>query len=323
MFIRHANGTTLPNLAQDSDVLTMGITPSADRLHQGHYLTAFNLLRAMNATRTTTARLFLDDREFNNQQHPVLPTTERVATIGRLVRDFVGQSAEYLHNDSLPGRVVVQPMSEFYGEPGATEPLAGFELYKTLGSKWQSAIRKIFADASMRRFVTPVCPDCKTGKRKTLAPGERPPPPDRARPRGAHEKVIHCPCGNDECGTELYTVDVAGGDTNWTVHYALLAVRDFILSRRDSKSVTHVYGGDYGTEWGNKNTPKAERMSSTIEVLRDGRGPHINHFTGPLIVRAGKKLSKSKGDGCDKPDFAWMSAVLDSASDEVDLIKPV
>ncbi len=307
MYSTHASGPTLRDLAEDADVLTMGITPSADQLHQGHYLTLFNLLKTLSDTRTATARIFLDDREFNNQVEPSVPSESRIRSIERLIGSFAERTEKYLHDSTLGSRITTERMSDFWQGYGAQHETMGGDMYKLLTTEWQFKIAPSYRNSLKRVFRT-VCPDCSVGKLKTRGL--------RNQSNGFRNVCIEPTCSNGE-----YFVDAIRGDTNWLVHYALVGLRDVPFAEFHDASILHVYGGDYAQKWGGGGREsKARRMSDTVARIRAKKKlPPIHHHAGPLILNGHDKLSKSKGDGGVIPDFEWMEAVLNGKSSEVDV----
>lgn len=309
MFSTHAYGPSLRELAHDADVLTMGITPSADHLHQGHYLTLFNLLKTLSETRTAKARIFLDDREFNNQKEPSIPSDARIDGVGELVTTFAQDAGAYLHDPALADRVQLQLMSDFFREPGADHPSMSADMFRLLTKEWQEGISLQYRGTLKKLFRT-FCPECNIGKLKRNNM--------RTQPAG-----IRNVCTEDGCDTSEYIVSTMNGDTNWAIHYALIGLRDVPLSRRDDASIVHVYGGDYNRRWGaNDQSPKGLRMSRAVDHLRGKKySPPIHHYAGPLILKQGGKLSKSKGDKLDTADFEWLESVLNGEEATVDIVE--
>ncbi len=70
----------------------------------------------------------------------------------------------------------------------------------------------------------------------------------------------------------------------------------------------HVFGGDYGCQYGKRNLSKAERIRDILNIASDSP-PAI--FVGPEITIGQLKMSKSTGIGVDWRNVAQLREYVD------------
>lgn len=316
-------GNKPDDLAQDADLLIMGVTPSGrGRLHQGHHVTLFNYLRTLAKTRTARGVIHIDDREFCLQLDPKLVDPALSAQTEAQIHQCLQASASFLHEDRLPERVEVRRMSDIFREPIPTGENLGARYLDVLRER--TAVSAAFQGMSLQGpyGIRSFCPSCERGYNKD------------PRHTKLYEGMIDGQCQTDSCNVDRYRVEVAQGDTRWTVFYGLVSLMAVPLSEQiEGGSILEFLGGDYGTPWGKTNShfgdkvmAKGERASVATEILT-GRRDLIKHYVGPLLEVRGRKLSKSKGDEAKAMDCArleeWLSRntpVIDvSAIDQISL----
>jgi hypothetical protein len=298
----HIHDGEIDNLAEDADVLTMGITPSGDgNLHAGHYTTLLNLCGALSRKKTSRGRIFIDDREFQNQRPPCIPSRDATLNVEEAIRLFLQHAVSFFHDESLPLKVDVQRLSDFFREQGKESAFLGMDLLQLI-RRYSETIRSIFHDAPYlyKMPVKPVCPSCDHG-------------PRQIKHAFVTDRGFRGECDYEECDglEDTYEVDVARGDTYWSIYYMLLGLRDVLLSD-GGRGVLHIYGGDYGVPW-NQVTSKAARISALLTAISGNHhGTHVDQYVGPLLMGRGhRKLSKSRGDRLSIVDCALLQGVLD------------
>ncbi len=298
------------DVAEDADVLTMGITPSGKGiLHQGHYATVLNLLSSLNHYPGQRAKIFVDDREFNTQQPPKLPDEDVTQRIEVGLKGFIARAAAFFHDDTLVGRIDIQRMSDFFRAEGLDSEFLG-EDFLNLMIRYRLAIGKFFPKMKISGVngARALCRNCGFGK---VAP---------SRVKYLQGVLNGQSCENRRCDDyeSPMMANIVRGDTNWAIFYTLVGLRDVLMARAASNSaILHVYGGDYGMPWGRSGTPKAERISNLVTAIGDGSGfakGGISHFVGPLLTIGGHKISKSRGHGGlpEEVDFDSLLAMLES-----------
>jgi hypothetical protein len=300
-------------MAEDCDVVTAGFTPSGSGdLHQGHYLTLTNIGRTLNAHPSMQARIFIDDREFSLQTPAMVPAEPAVERTSSQLTSYMHELGRHFHNSSLAKRLGLVRMSEFFAKPGIESPQMSIDLYRTLRKHQENStdLRGIFHDVRLnktRNMIRAVCPECGIGMAnatenrlvgKSQLPGE---------------------CKNDRCDESAYSVDALRGDTAWCLHYMFVGMRDVLLAKQADESILHMYGGDYALEWGEWKTSKVDRIRELVRLAMQGStSGKVLHATGPLMVRNGDKLAKSKGD-CGKASPEAMLAILETNDSVVDV----
>lgn len=299
---------SVESIGEDADLLTMGITPSGRGvLHMGHFLTVFNVLRSLARFKDQKAQIFIDDREFNSQVVPAVPEEMVTLRVEDQLRQFIADVTKFLAEDTIPQRVDLTRMSDFYLQNGAEAQFMGKDLFDLLLSI-RAKVGKAFPKMKIGGIsgVRALCPKCHQGKSSF-----------RGAARSYNDDKIVSSCENNECGDfeRDYEVNIGQGDTNWAIFYTLVGLRDVSLLRRDNnKGILHVYGGDYGVPWGRGYVPKGRRISSLVDdVLGEDTKERIDHFVGPILVtKNGEKLSKSSGNGADiKFDLETLARILD------------
>lgn len=296
----------LPHAAQDVDIMTMGITPSGNgMLHMGHYMTLYNLLRALSLTRTASAKLFVDDREFSLEQNPSMPPHSAVSNTTACIRNMVARTDAFFAGEHVSGRVEIINMSDFFNLPGINNRFTGMDMYE-LFARGRQVIGRSFVHMHLSTTAAvPLCPDC--GKFEWLGRWKT------RRDLGA-DGVIRAKCVDPDCSVGDYQVDVSSGDDNWAIFYMMVGLRDILMSRCGS-SVLHFYGGDYAQEWGlplgNSMVAKVDRIRHLVSGLGSKIGGlEISHVVGPMLVAGDSKLSKSRGDYGDVPDLELLDSIL-------------
>lgn len=284
----------------------MGINPSRDQLHLGHYLTMLQAGKALKTSPGAVGMFFVDNREHHhklqtdgNEDTYRLPGYHATQRVGQLMNDFLARIADELRCKDLPGRVRIQPMSDYMSSrspANADQTRTGGILYEQLWN-YRKEINRLFefSDTNSMQYVRPFCRDCKTGVRSD----------DLVR---SFCEGILTTCQSEHCPTERIFIQPGRGMMNWSMHYAVDPIRDALLSSQfHDRRVLHVFGGDYGIPWGFDNQPKAQRMSKLMERIRPGM---IDHFVGPMLMRDGQKLAKSSGDAHDAPPIAYLNDLL-------------
>lgn len=286
-------------LAMDVDHVIAGFTPSGSAdLHMGHHTTMFNFARALAANRSATGTLHADDREFGLQRDPVLVSDAKTQRLIGNLKQCLGALAEYFGDSTLMDRVDIVSMSQLYGETLSNGESLGAGFYKMLMDN-RCQISKAFNRMMIhgKQGIRPHCPECKTGFLK------------KSRKNAFDDTEIIGICYRDECPTDLHLVDVASGDTRWSIHYSLVSLLSLPLSQlNDNGAVLAIQGGDYGVSWGtpnkhfdNRAMSKGERANVAATAMT-GDDQKIIHFAGPLLERMGTKLSKSNGDADENID---------------------
>ncbi|EKD63192.1 MAG: hypothetical protein ACD_51C00322G0003 [uncultured bacterium] len=324
MLHRHSTGSNPIELAQDADILTMGITPSGSgMLHLGHQVTLFNLLQALNATNSARGLLFVDDREFTLRGAPKLPSEEATANLIGCINRMVVEAGKHLGDSDFQKRIDVVRMSTFFKMAGINHGFMGHDFLEVL-LRCAPYIGEAFMKLRLadRNSVVPICPDCLQGT--------QPSDPKKGRKEIKRNGTIIATCKNPSCETDEYEISVKDGDDHWTVFYVLVSLMNILVSRYGDKAVLEFFGGDYGTEWARQMTynprvqqvngaSKSERVSAVIEASGFAKG-RINHVVGPLITTEGEKLSKARGDCANgRVDFGLLDRILESRSAIFDL----
>lgn len=96
-------------------------------------------------------------------------------------------------------------------------------------------------------------------------------------------------CYNEKCGVDYYGVDLRNLKSV-NISYLLDTIRDLI----PPKANLHIFGGDYGENYGEDKLPKAERILNLLSSLSENP-PRI--YVGPLVEYNGEKIGKSKRNG--------------------------
>lgn len=305
MFLSVSNGDRLEDIPCDVDLITMGINPSKSRLHEGHYLTLYQVLKLMEVRKKLVARVFVDDREFDTRKYSLdttklyIPPDEIVGRLERLILEFSHTVAASMgQNGTMTNRLSIQRMSEYMTEPGVKHANNGFALFRNI---WDNAgkVKREFDGFSTRQdrqsAFRPACSECTHATLQS-------------------KKIMLCAdgmegeCINEECDCHSYNVNIQNGANGWFIHYALDPLRDIDLARSNNAGVVHIFGGDYGVKWGVGGRPKAERLSHLIPEIDNS--VTIHHFVGPMLTRNGVKLSKSKGDAADAPSVDELEYIL-------------
>jgi|GEM_PF-2724371 len=295
MYFSAARGDSIEKVGADADIVTMGINPSADDLHAGHYVTLFNLMRVLRKNESARGHVFVDDREVHLKQGARqeedfwVPDGDRIEKIRGKITAFIRQTSHALGEASLIGRVGVQRMSHYLpNRDSPSEPTQGGMLYRLLYEN-RDLIRQAF---DFRRFdgteefVRPFCNGCG------MVPAD--PRQTNMIPQG-----LGGTCKTPKCHERMYMVNPHEGERNWTMHYGVDPLRDILIADQNDAKVLHVFGGDYGTSWGYGGIPKAERLSELITQIAPN--VKVDHYIGPLLLRNGMKLSKRRGDASYPP----------------------
>lgn len=281
-------------LAKDASVLTAGFTPSGTgKLHEGHQITLLKADLLMEKYRDLLLRLFVDDREFSLQGPIGIPSTQAIANTEADIASIQTEAAQYLQDASIPHRTQIVRMSDFLQRPGLNSDRMSMDFFSLLkgDDKATERVKRYFGDVRLgktRNCIGPVCPDCHQGTENNVH--------SRMKERGHFE----ADCRNSSCGTGKYEIHIGNGDIHWMTNYVFMGVRDVLTAQKDDESVLHLYGGDYGTPWGHGDAgkpSKRERVGNLVqEIMQNAKQGRIAHATGPLLLRQGKKISKSNGD---------------------------
>lgn len=300
------NGATVEDVSSQADIITMGINPSRDRLHLGHYLTMLQAAKALHAKPDAKGMFFVDNREHHhklangvNDDTFRLPGYRATKHVNDLMTEFLGRVSDELGNKEMLSRVKIQPMSDYMGAQAYENDRSiknGSLIYDQL---WEhrTQINALFEfnDPESMQYVRPFCRDCKYSINSDDYV--------RARPQGMLTK-----CLVEECPAGQFFVQPHRGHMNWSMHYAVDPIRDGLLTKQfQDKRVLHVFGGDYGIPWGLDNHPKAARMSALMEHIAPEM---VDHFVGPMLTRGGQKLAKSNGDAHEVPAIGYLDKLL-------------
>lgn len=308
-------GNDPSDLAEDADLLIMGITPSGKgKLHAGHHLTLFNYLRTLAGTESARGLIHVDDREFCFQLNPRVTPEGLSRTLEGLIHESVAAVATHLHDSGLQERVTVKRMSEIFLEPIPTGVNFGARFLDMLDSR-RGDVSTAFQGMDLHGHcgIRPFCPECDQGYVK--------------KPR--HNKLepgrIVGECHTPDCEVDRYAVEVAQGDTRWSVFYGLVSLMSVPLSEQmKGGSILEFLGGDYGMGWGKANRQdgtllsKGARAAIATERMSGAPG-RINHYVGPLLQKGGGKLSKSKGDEAGAINCAELESWLSRGTPIIDI----
>ena len=300
-----SNGATVEDVSSQAEIVTMGINPSRDRLHLGHYLTLLQAGKALHAQPDAQGIFFVDDREHHhklangvNDDTFRLPGYRATQHVHDLMYEFMSRVADSLGDKRMLNRLNIKPMSNYMGmNANENDRLTkkGTLVYDQL---WQHRenINALFefSDSNSMQFVRPFCRDCKYSVNSD----------ERIR---AIEQGMLTNCLVPQCSTERMFVRPSQGHMNWSMHYAVDPIRDVILADFQDKKVLHVFGGDYGIPWGLDGRPKAARMSALMDKVAPEM---VDHFVGPMLTRDGQKLAKSNGDAHEVPTIGYLDKLL-------------
>ena len=294
---------SVDELLEDTDVVTMGITPSGSgELHLGHCLTIYRLLQTLEKKKVVQSIIYLDDREFGLQVPPEVASSEVTDTLVSSLKRIIDVAGEYLHMDALKERVEIMAMSDFFKLSGMDKEYMGEDLLNLLLSN-KEIIGKAFSKMNLsgKSSIKTLCPVCKKG------------PVHRKKRRRVKNKVengiVSTVCKYKTCSCNEYEVKVNEGEDFWTIYYALVYLRDVLFSGKKDVSIMHFFGGDYALPWGQGGISKIERMRQILIEIEGGR-KRIELVSGPLLTTRGKKLSKRSGDRLDTPDFSVLDEIL-------------
>lgn len=305
--------TDLADLAQDHDLLTMGITPSGSGdLHGGHYTTLFNLGRAIQRTQGARGLIYIDDREYHSQKKPVLAAEPIIQRVEGHLAYFFNLLDEFLEADQLKSRIAIRRVSACFQDPGLQRSTWGSDFFDCAAGQPDLLKKHYRGIAHLLEHPTiALCTSCGSGSLKVQAN-------TIDLPKG----VILGTCEGEDCPAQGETVEACPekGDTNWSVFYVLMGVRDALLAQ--TEGVLHVYGGDYNQGWGKELIPKSVRMHGLVQDLLERRGAQgkVNHYVGPLLTRQGRKLAKSRGDSIEDTEIRCdlLARIIDSHAAKVD-----
>jgi hypothetical protein len=313
--IRSSNLLSEPEKTMEHvSLVSMGINPSADRLHQGHFLTLYQFLFAMSRKRRVEGICFVDDREFdtqkflpNNPEHFSLSHPVNACKIERTIIDAVREIATKMKEHSLEKQVRVCRMSEWLKEKDFHGDRYGLKLFKMIQDN-REIIKTSFnpftsSDFDASRIMCPCCYTATRGLQKVEKYGNI---------YGTVCKLPNCKKTNEN----FYVCPEAGvGD--WTMYYPVDPLRDVLFANERSSGVLHVFGGDYGVPWA-AGKSKCERLASAIKLIAPNVTVH--HSVGPLLMRGTRKVSKSNGDACDSlPLLSDLHAMLQCGQTSIDL----
>lgn len=308
MYFSVEKGHTLEQAADGANLVTMGINPSKGNLHEGHYITMYQAMKALRSQQRARGHFFVDDREFDWQKRSIddesvflLPSTATAEAIQQRMWATAGYVAGALDDPSLLERITIERMSDYMRRDGGG-------LYEFL-QKHRKDIDGMFEfdrnEFGKRNFIRPICPECRHGPRLDDVVGTT-------------ASSIHAKCARVLCPHQEYAVHPSTGENHWAIHYAVDPLRDALLSAdHDYGKVLHVFGGDYGLPWGRSQTPKAERLQLLLAKIAPLL--RINHFVGPMLKRDGQKLAKSNGDAGSLMKVSTLEAILQSKKPFVDL----
>lgn len=303
-------------LAQDADLMIMGVTPSGSgRLHDGHHLTIYNFLRTVCSNSTTRGLIHVDDREFCCQFDPILVSEKLTQNTENLILNCIHTASAYFHDSSLLRRVSVQRMSDMFTNRNDKIGVFGNRLLDLIKIN-RNDISVAFNEMGLHGIggIRPHCPECNMGFIR------------KPRWNRFAEDGIRGRCHNPKCSTEGFTVQVIHDDTRWSLFYGLVSLMSVPLSESiNNGSVLECLGGDYGMPWGKPNKhmsgrllSKGERASIMTERMTRNTGL-INHYVGPLLQSKGKKLAKSKGDASVAMDCDRMQQYLETGESIIDV----
>ncbi len=317
MYLSVTQNQGLEDIPRDVDLVTMGINPSKSQLHLGHYLTMYQMFRLMADRPETRGLIFVDDREYDwGKFCPngyTLPGKQQSLHVGEAVRSFVEKSQNQLPCGNLARRVNIRHMSRFVGKRENPQPedVRGEDIYRLIYDN-RDAIAERFpltgqaetdfnTVAGGLSLLRPQCPNCECLPINNIAVDYR-------------YRAMQALCPN-RCAPEKFVADIGKGDMNWAMHYTIDPIRDVALARRRDVGVAHVFGGDYGMPWGPGSMPKAQRLSWLIRQIAPDVTVH--HYTGPMIIKEGRKLAKSNGDRCEEPELDTLEMMLGKPRYEV------
>jgi hypothetical protein len=310
-------GDRLEDIPQDINLVTMGINPSKSDVHLGHYLTMYQALRLIADRRDTKGLFFVDDREYDNKKEREgrgvwMPPNDNVASIVVRMRSFIADMERELSSDGLQERVMVRPMSNHMSQAPHAESLGnGYRLYEMIRlnhdriSNAFPIFRPDYPHDKGQLSMRPVCRECHYA-------------PVACSDVQTEPGKMYGACRNAACRCRVVTVDLERDQTNWAMHYTIDPLRDVLLARDKNAGVAHVFGGDYGMEWGPGRTPKAQRLSGLIRDMN--KDVVVHHYVGPLLTRYGEKLSKSNGDHSQQPAARELERMLGHATLEVNAV---
>ncbi len=310
-------------LAKDSDILTMGVTPSGmGRLHMGHHLTMYRMLKALASTVSSKGIMMVDDREFGMQGNPSLPNGNSVMELESAMRRLICQVSDYLNCGSLPDRISIIRMSTLFSSAGIDRDFMGHDFLMLL-RRLEPSIAEAFRKMRLcdRNSARGLCPSCHQGTGHSASSYLR-----RDRRVGFEAGKIVEFCGNPDCDVDRYDVFVSDGDDMWTTFYSFVSFLNILISKYGEKSVLEFFGGDYAQPWGMalgekrllNRAPKAYRISHVVDSVEQVRD-RIHHVVGPLVTVGGMKLSKSEGNFASCVDLDLIESVLSQDLPEFEL----
>lgn len=306
MLVSVANSQAITDVPTDYDVVTMGINPSKSYVHQGHHLTMFQAAHLLHKQPNAQGIFFVDDREFDLRKTQDcrykdigLPSQAIVSSIRTAMMEILQGAATFLHDSTLASRVNIQPMSQYMLEQAEEGTSKGKELYQSLYNNRRD-IRNIMGLSCRPAKQLLARPTCNVCEKTYLSPKQT----------SLEEDCINGFCLNDDCQNANFSVDVATSN-GYFLHYTIDSLRDVFLHKRYG-GVAHVFGGDYGTPWGNAaRHPKAQRLQDIAQKL----SPDVllHHYVGPILMKDGYKLSKSRGDlaGDSGIDYDQLQEIID------------
>lgn len=191
-------------------------------------------------------------------------------TLGEMAR-YLGVSLDQI-NVSLFGDITEHPQFQKY-----LADLFGNESGRRL-------LKEIVVGGSGKStsLLAPICGSCLHSS--TV-------PPKYEESDGTLE--LRTKCFNEECDVEKYTVGLTS-PRKVNIFYLVDPIRDLIQDDSGRVVDVHLFGGDYGLQYGENETPKAKRVLKLMTALTE-QAPLI--YVGPILTFNGTKLGKSSQNG--------------------------